>query len=195
MKKLMIAAAIVCAAAVSQAATFNWTSDARAFGVSPASVTDNGNYKASTAKADRIDKCSLTYLLTIYAAGTDTLIGTQSGSVVEDSGYFSTSGIEVAAAKDGTTYDYVLTITGTQNSLTAKGQVGDYDYSAAKISTQISGTITTDPMGATALVTDVPTTWAVSDITKKEPEPTPEPTSAMLMLLGVAGLALRRKVK
>ena len=111
------------------------------------------------------------------------------------------TGLEISAAAASTTYDYVLTLTGTQNSLTGRGEEASYDYTAASLATTLSGSITTVANGATALQTAAPSTWAISGIkavtppTPPGPEPIPEPTSGLLMLLGVAGLALRRKQK
>jgi len=198
MKKLIIALGAVVMAAGVQAATFSWTTSAKAYGVDATTVVDNGNYASGTTAMK--NNGTWNYVLTLYASGTESVVGSASGAASFGStGKVSTSGIEIAAAAAGTTYDYVLTITGTQNSLTARGEEASYDYTAAQLATTLSGSITTANNGVTGLQTAAPSTWAISGITAVAPppgpEPIPEPTSGLLMLLGVAGLALRRKQK
>ena len=192
MKKLMIAACAVAVATMAQAAAFNWDSgEVKAYGVKASAVVDNGPYNASTSSGDRLFKSTgdWSYILTLYAAGTENVIGSASGTMVFDldNGYIQTTGIEIAAAQAGTTYDYKILISGVQDNLQKRGVVGDYDYSAATLDGVISGSITTELMGET-LIDAVPTSWTVSGV-----ESVPEPTSGLLLLLGVAGLALKRK--
>jgi hypothetical protein len=63
----------------------------------------------------------------------------------------------------------------------------------------MSGTITTALMGTTEFPDVVPSSWAVTGITKTATggggETIPEPTSGLLLLVGGAMLALRRKQK
>ena len=190
MKKLVIAAAIICVAAISQAATFNWTSGSvKLYGVTSASVLDNGTYAAATSgTTDRADKvCTLTYLLTILDG--EKVVGTATGDVTYGSlGKLGTVGMEVDAAGDGKTYNYVLALTGTQSNLSGRGVDGEFDYSAATLSAEISGTVTTSTMGATNLPETAPSSWTVSGVTA-----VPEPTSGLLMLVGLGALALRRR--
>jgi hypothetical protein len=188
MKKLMMAAVIVCAAAVAQAATFDWSTSEKGFGVVAGDVLDNGIYGASSVKADRVDQgITLAYVLTIMSG--ETVVGTASGTVEYGSlGKINTAGIEVSDAENGKTYNYILALTGTQDNLTSRGVDGDFDYSAATISAELKGTVTTSTMGNTALDAGVPTQWTVSGVAA-----VPEPTSGLLMLIGLAGLALRRR--
>ena len=190
MKKIAIAAAVICIAAISQAATFDWVSTSvKLYGVTAANVMDNGTYAAATTGTDnRADKvCTLTYLLTILDG--DTVIGTATGDVKYGTlGKLGTTGMEVAAAQDGKTYNYVLTLTGTQSNLSGRGVDGEFDYSAATLSAEISGTVTTSTMGATNLPETAPSSWTVSGVTA-----VPEPTSGLLMLVGLGALALRRR--
>ena len=190
MKKIAIAAAVICIAAISQAATFDWASTSvKLYGVTAANVMDNGTYAAATTGTDnRADKvCTLTYLLTILDG--DTVIGTATGDVKYGTlGKLGTTGMEVAAAQDGKTYNYVLTLTGTQSNLSGRGVDGDFDYSGATLTAEISGTVTTASMGGTLLPETAPSSWTVSGVTA-----VPEPTSGLLMLVGLGALALRRK--
>ena len=208
MKKLMFMLATVACAATMQAAVFDWSTSSKLYGVTAASVVDNGSYgAASSGSTDRGDKVltSLSYVLTLFDASTDAEVGSASGTVSYGSlGKVDTSGINVAAAAQGTTYKYVLALTGAQSDLQSRGEVTSgeykYDYSAATVATELSGTITTATMGNTDLGNIVPSAWTVSGITKTPVGGgggggggVPEPTSGLLLALGGAMLALRRK--
>ena len=209
MRKVMfMLAAVACAGAV-KSATFDWATSSKLYGVTATSVTDNGNYSAaSSGSTDRGDKAltGLSYVLAILDATTGAEVGTASGTVTYGSlGKVGTYGIEVTGAEQGTAYKYQLTLTGTQSTLTSKGNAVDggdgydYDYTAAIVTTTISGDITTATMGNTDLGNVVPTTWTVSGITKTAQSggggssDVPEPTSGLLLVLGGAMLALRRR--
>lgn len=188
MKKMMIALAAVALATVSQAATFKWTTSAVPYGIDAAAVVDNGSYTAGTTQMKGQGTWSM--VLSIYEAGTDTLVGQSAVTAVKfgsTNAKVSTT-VTVSDAAQGTDYDYVLTITGTENTLTARAVDGAYDYSAATLSTELKGSVTTVASGTTSFASGLPTSWTVSGIV-----PVPEPTSGLLMLLGVAGLALRRR--
>ena len=203
MKKLMFMAAIVCAAVTAQAATFQWSTSSKLYGVVAANVVDNGSYGVATSgTTDRGDKVlTLNYVLQILDASTSAEVGSASGSVAYASlGKVNTS-IDVSEAAQGTAYKYVLTLTGNQSNLRARGEdtVAGYDYSAATLTTTLSGDITTAIGGNTSFGDLVPTTWTVSGITALSggDEPVtpgvPEPTSGLLMLVGLGALALRRR--
>ena len=218
MKKLALRQAGIQCATRQQAATFDWANDGdvkanRLYGVAAGGVTDNATgVAASTTLSDRLDKdtYSLQAMITLFTAGTDVEVG-KSGWVNIDSGdkgAIVASGMDVAAATAGTTYDYRIDIKGTQGSLTSKGTKVDggdgydYDYSAAIIESSVSGSVTTELMGGTTIGAAAPTTWSVSGITKTAQSgggggsgDVPEPTSGLLLLVGGAMLALRRKQK
>ena len=188
MKKLMVCLAAVGLAVGAQAAAYTWQSSTAAYGLNAAGVTDNGNYAAGTTVMNK--KGTWTVVLALYEAGTTTLVGQSAATEIK----FSTTGnkfnttLNVDAAVAGTTYDYVFTITGYQTDLRARGVDGSFDYSAASMTTTIEGSVNTATMGTTKFSSGVPATWAVSGIA-----PVPEPTSGLLMLVGLGALALRRR--
>ena len=192
MKKLMMALAVVGLAFGSQAATFTWKSSANAQAINVAGVTDNGSYAAGGVNMKNNGTWS--YVLSIFDASTGDLVGSASGSSIKFSttGSKFNTGIEVSsdAIVANTEYTYSIVINGTMDALTGRGVDGDFDYSAATLTTTISGSITTAGMGATTLTTATPSAWTVSGITAVA---VPEPTSGLLMLVGLAGLALRRR--
>ena len=186
MKKLMTAAAIVCAAIASQAAVVNWTSTTAPCFFDTASIAGNGSYSVNTATM-KASGYTFSYILAVTDVAT-----TESKTVSYNvfTGAFANNGITVGSAAgdiaQGTSYDYIITIT---TELSDLGKIGEWDYSKAVATTTLSGTFT-GATGTSTLSSVVPTTWTVSGA-----QAIPEPTSGLLLLLGVAGLALRRKQK
>ena len=205
MKKLMIAAAIVCAAVTSQAVAFKWQSSAAGYAIDPSSISgkDNGDYSVGTKTLMTKVGSFNTFMLTIYEAGTygteaENKIGSATGSVTfGGTGKYQFSSVDIAGTEASTTYDYVLSIIGYQSDIRALGEVpgkqgdvdGTYDYSAASLGWTTAGQIKTKSNGATS-ITDLPTSFQVTGITFTA---APEPTSGLLLLIGVGALALRRR--
>ena len=195
MKKMMIAAAVAITAIASQAAAVKWVTSGDLTGIATASVGDNGNYAAGGSALK--SNSSLAFSLYVYTSGTETLVDSLENVAIK----YATGKKTVAYSwnsgelAQGTAYDYKLVVTGTQADLQALGVKGSYDYSAAMITGETSGSFTTQPSGTTTLTADI-ASWTVSGIVPVSTPPTPdvpEPTSGLLMLLGMAGLALRRK--
>ena len=187
MKKLIIAAAVVCTAVVTQAATFLWTSSAQAYGPAVANLTVAGVYAPGTATTDRMKSegsnqgVTWTYTMILTAtAGTDVTV---SDAIVGTITSYSSNKINQTVSSDffvlptddsAINYAWDIVITGTKTvgtdvyTITSDHIIGNADY--GKLSELKIGTA-------------VPGQWTV----------TPEPTSGLLLLLGAAGLALKRK--
>ena len=207
MKKLMIAAAIVCAAVIGQAATTVWSwncstsvlkDDYKGNGSSSAVM---GNYAVYLFAADAAtgsgDKSAQTALLAALQAGT-TKVGDLAGMAIAEGKTDANGQIlntapvkferedvtigatkyyyELVVANDGSK-DYVF-FTGLASG-TAQDNKNDSIFSTqAGASTQLKDTTMKATYGG-------PGWYAVASV--------PEPTSGLLLLLGVAGLALRRR--
>ena len=163
MKKIMLITAIVMAVSSVQAASFAWkTSGIKA-------VEGTGTITCSA-------------ILTAYATGTDTVIGTWNGDIVNGVLNGASSGLTIASDSlvGGTKYDFIFVATTT---------VGDKEY-----------VWTSTTKSSTAQATSTPSlSWFAANHTTGEGinangwAAVPEPTSGLLMLLGLAGLALKRK--
>lgn len=171
MKKLLIAAAIVCAAVVSQAAvSVTWQSGTGVKDV-------NGNAFAAGTVAGYT--CAIAFsqdndMSTTFAAG-----GTLSTSDYKTKG---SAGFNAVTGETfgGGTYYAQLTIT------TTDGRKYTSDIASFKIA---DGALN----GPTINFTTGNNIGGSSKIGDPSYSGAPEPTSAMLMLIGVAGLALKRR--
>ena len=177
MKKLLITAIVAGAAICSQAATVNWNITA----ADDESLTTAGYtvYICNTAVAGA--KLTGVGDLASYMLGTDGNTGTFEEGFW---GTFATGTVGgVDAALEGQMQDFTYVIVNGDKS----------GYWTQNSSAEVYGS-KADPIGSDVDVWElVSTTEATKWSTGPGPEPVPEPTSAMLLLLGVAGLALRRK--
>ncbi len=185
MKKIMMAAAIICAAVGTQAATANWkVSAAQIFDGTGGTTKYAGN--AYFFNADAIDQAALFALFTSdptfdLTAQTGYLAsGTVANGVINANTAANQFGaFEQASGK----YNFFFVLVD-----------GDKMYLSANAAANASGTdnaqqISFGSQAAGSKLTSegfsAPGQWATAAI--------PEPTSGLLLLLGVAGLALKRK--
>ena len=193
MKKLMIAAAIVCAAAMSQAATVKWMSD-----VMYAPTAGTGAYsttKITTGSALMYEITKDQYNLWVANLATDqagtmkTIYdavsgGTSLGTPAMSKSKWTVTETVDASTAETTPIDVYRAIVYTYND-------GKDDWYVANVATMHFENNSDSQMGN--LNTKVGGLSTGNAISSWQTAAVPEPTSAMLVLLGVAGLALRRR--
>ena len=181
MKKLMIVAAIVCAAVIGQAATVSWAVDWTYSNYGSVNTYDDGS--------------SVNYWIVNMLSATDT-----TGLSVDKDGNL--------VNKDA----YAVVVTGsipTFGNGAAEGTIANGNYLAMVIYDSANGLYgVSDAAAVSGILAEPPTAGTIAGgtfqndggtegyIIANTPVPTspvPEPTSGLLVLLGMAGLALRRK--
>ena len=208
MKKLMIAAAIVCAAVVSQAATASWTITnvygPSAKDVSPSTLASGSAYmffyetsEAATAGAAAIKGLSgdTTKFLEAIAGANysyDKVSGSTAGTFTVNKQTVGEDNLpnvvnDLGLKEDTTYYAYAVIVNDKKGQVDADSMfyVTNIKDFATGSGTDGTSTLT---IGSQKTATNVTTGTAWSQVGA-----VPEPTSGLLLLLGVAGLALRRR--
>lgn len=186
MKKLMIIAAVVCAAIASQAASFNWKTGA-ANQVYVMNTTD----KLSTGTAYLFDAAAVTQQTVIDAFLAGTSIATLSS--IDNSSVAS----GVIAAKTGADmFDWGNPGQTLNAYFAVLANVEGQDY--LYLSTTANGGALESGFTTLQFKEKATSQLAAMDAsagfqTAGWYQSVPEPTSGLLMLLGMAGLALRRR--
>jgi len=205
MKKLMIAAAIVCAAVASQAASFSWQSGNYSY----VAKADGTRIQASADYTKLMDGGAvvLAYLGTTTKWSWDAATVLSSSTISGTTGaiYTGTPSSQKGLVKGTFTFNYDADTTIRDGAIFGvmyqdkEGALSKLVYvdSTGKIGDEISTTYTVSGLtengwsGDTFKFTTAGTSssasnnWTVSSV--------PEPTSGLLLLLGMAGLALRRR--
>ena len=192
MKKLMMAVAIVCAAVAAKAATVNWQSGTIYTAIDAAGAV--GTTKANTsgrlvtmyiyefATEDAYTAAQSLNVESLYDTYLDSAIGSGKSSGTGVAKYGQTVG-------DASGAHYALALfVDTVNANLPDGKTAFVNAAFATATVDGSGTYAAGDI----FNSKVSPTW-VAYPTSSEPEPIPEPTSGLLMLLGLAGLALKRK--
>lgn len=178
MKKLIIALTVVVAAIATQAASVKWK------------INNITAYDSSTA----IASASNYKILLVYSADATQSIDLSSGASVDygadkaittldPSGSGGLKSLGVAVDYDYTAGSYYFAVLYNSKGTTSESA---YDYYA------ISDVLTGNPVATSP---DTPLTLQFTAASAGTPswQSVPEPTSGLLLLLGVAGIALKRK--
>ena len=195
MKKLIIAAAIAAGALVTQAASFSWTTSAKAYSIADttiaAGLAAGTTYGIGSKNADSMSNqitsygATWTYVMTLTCGTeTDTISGSLvagdfSSRMVNETGLSSTI-FDLKSGEDSRTVNYSIVLTGTLTD--------GLDKSWTITSDALEGSVTYAGIGDLGIKSAGPSSWSTPGSSG-----VPEPTSGMLMLVGLAGLALRRR--
>ena len=188
MKKLMIAAAIVCAAALSQAASISWKTGTAVKGTtsatdgtfSSANINNNGlsMYVFLLDDKDAYDAVNLANVWGTYGSKLASADGKIEGKNGAAGGTATTN---VNAPSGETSYWYAVIVSTYTDPNDKQWYIAN--KAVGSVNSAGQGTtvnyLTTKLNGTGAAFTG----WTA----------VPEPTSGLLLLLGVAGLALRRR--
>lgn len=182
MKKLIIAVAIVCAAALSQAATVGWSN------MGLASYNGDKYLMFVIGQKGATSVATITALLDAGTAVDSYAVG--GGSVASGTANVPQNSSGVAIADQGTytafmvLFDAAVPVAGTAKYIVLEGGNNGTGYTQTIGATTASITF----VGGNAASMVSAGTWKTFGASS-----VPEPTSGMLILLGMAGLALKRR--
>ena len=184
MKKLMMAVAVVLAAAAVQAATFTWATSAKQYApnIDLANLVAGTYGNSSTALKNMT---AVTWAFTMELDNgtiSDTINGTPTYKLNKiNVANLSSDVVFLPGASDpDNNVNYSIVISGTYND-------GTTDWTIT--SSPIVGTESFSSLSTLQIISPNATQWTVAGGAPV----IPEPTTGLLVLLGVAGLALRRR--
>lgn len=188
MKKIMIALTAIVVGVVARAATVDWSMTVTASAVNY-NASNYSVYLVDAAKwdalalvtADTFSDTELVYGHTTFAAGTGKSATSKSYATLDVAGnksaYSTTLSDSIVAA--GNTLDVYYVILDTSKNPS--------EYYASRATLTAREATGTQVQTGFASVANSSISWTATSST------VPEPTSGLLMLLGLAGLSLRRK--
>ena len=188
MKKLLIAAAIICAAAFAQAASINWQSGTIYVATDAAGTTGSTTtYRANTStRLVNMYVYALTEAQFTAASAMDTATLYDTYYKTTATGSKGTGGTGTAAVAqtvgDASGANYALMLfVDTGNANLPDGKDAFVKATLATANAEGSGSYSAGNLIGSSIASN----WTAV--------PVPEPTSGLLLLLGVAGMALRRR--
>ena len=188
MKKLMMAVAVVLAASAVQAATFIWATSAKqlAPNIDLANLAA-GTYGNGTGNLSAMSAVTWAFTMELdNGTDTDSLNGGLAYSMnkIRVTNLSSDVVFLPGASDPDNNVNCSIVITGTYNDGTTDCTI---------TSSPIAGTQSFSNLSTLQINTANATQWTVTGATPPTPPVIPEPTTGLLVLLGVAGLALRRR--
>ncbi len=185
MKKLMMAVAIVCATVCAQAAATKWSAS-NIFAMNNTDKVASG----TTAYLFNAATFSQTALVTAFAGEDFDISANAIGSTtLSGAGVIGNRAVDVTGTTPSTTANMYLAILQTIDG-------SDYLFISTQKDVTMSAsesTATTVGLGALTAVSQAAALDATKGYTGAGWYAVPEPTSGLLMLVGLAGLALRRR--
>ena len=172
MKKLIIAAAVCAFAAVSQAATASWSFTEEFAGTESDLVNLNGYTAYLVAATDWNSSAVLDSVAKNIGSGS--LMGGISDYYFYGAGEDSS----IAAKYNDVSSAYMVLVSGDESKYAAYA---------------VTGLVGHDLVNPVSFNLDASMVPGFSYVTTSDLQAIPEPTSGLLLLLGVAGLALRRR--